>query len=332
LRRHIKPHISYLVFNLKQNGGNKVVFEHVNRLSERGYDVSLYSVFGTQQPWFKLKVPIHNLFALITHNYLDVLVCTYWPTAWISLFIRARRKIYLVQGWEEKLHKNRVLQQLAKLTYSFNIEKIAISNFLYLKLKNQNRKVHKISGHGIDTSVFYPAAYKEKSRTSIYILSVVSSYIWPKGIDLLTESVRKLKEKYPYYHFTLVSFEKKSYSPLFDRFFSNPKPVILGRLYRNSDILLSTSRSEGFFLPGLEAMASKCLFITTNSGGVQEYAINSKNALFIKDNKELWQKDTIKSIMIDHKERNRLLSNAYVTAQSYKWDKVINNLERIYNY
>ena len=162
------------------------------------------------------------------------------------------------------------------------------------------------------------------------ILSVVSSYSFTKGIDLLIRAAKKIKYLHPDYCFTLVSPESKSAGVVFDRFISNPKPIKLAKLYQESDILLSTGRSEGFFLPGLEAMACGCIFITTDSGGILNYAANKKNCLILNSLEDLWEKDLIEILMSDDKLKQTLIQNGYKTVKRYKWEKIIDRLENIF--
>ena len=52
---------------------------------------------------------------------------------------------------------------------------------------------------------------------------------------------------------------------------------------QNTDIYIDTSISEGFGLMPLEAMACGAIPIVSNSGGVSEYIINSKNGYIINE-------------------------------------------------
>ena len=40
-------------------GGHRDIFEHLNRLADRGHDVSLYTL-GDPPDWFALRAPVHS--------------------------------------------------------------------------------------------------------------------------------------------------------------------------------------------------------------------------------------------------------------------------------
>jgi len=56
-------------------------------------------------------------------------------------------------------------------------------------------------------------------------------------------------------------------------------PAGLGAMYREHDILIWPSHSEGFGVPPVEAMACQCAVATTNNGGSEEFAFHEKTAL-----------------------------------------------------
>ncbi|MCX7826403.1 MAG: glycosyltransferase family 4 protein, partial [Verrucomicrobiae bacterium] len=56
-------------------------------------------------------------------------------------------------------------------------------------------------------------------------------------------------------------------------------PARLGQLYREHDILIWPSHSEGFGVPPVEAMACQCAVATTDNGGSEEFAFHEKTAL-----------------------------------------------------
>lgn len=323
-----KPSISYITYNTKQCGGNKIIFEQANRLIKRGYNVKIYCLLGQQPKWFDLSVKIKKLYQYYISPKADIAISTFWPTAYLTLFLPAKRKIYFIQGWEINFYKNIILKFLVKQTYFFPFEIIVISKSLMGKLKKMCKKRIYILPDGIDTSLFKPKLQTKKSK-KIKILSVVSEYSYAKGIDLLKETITKIKKNTSKYKFTLVSFEKKTYDKIFDRFISNPDQKTLVSLFQNSEFLLNTSRSEGFFIPGLEAMATGCVVISTNSGGVLEYAVNNKNAIIVNNISKLYRNNMIEKLSNNYLKTNKMRKNGIKTSKNFKWEKIIDKLEKI---
>jgi GT2 family glycosyltransferase len=328
-----KGNIAYLIFNTTQNTGSEVVFKQANKFIEKGYCVSIYSIFGNKQNWFKLKANFDNFIFSFQRPKPDVLIATFWPTSYLSLIMRAKNKLFFSQDWGPSMHSLPVFKHLAKFAYKLPITKIVHSNFLKDKIKNKDSQVKKIQysvlGGEFKKNFNRKRRYKYKKQGGIRILSVISWYTHCKGPDILLKIIKNLKKQNGKYHFTLISREKKPPSTIIDKFISNPSKAIIASLYKESDILLATSRTEGMPVPGLEAMASGCLFITTQSGGVTEYAKNNYNSIILSNPGEIWNNNFLENLLKDEKKVNRLITNGYKTASNYWEDKMIDDLETI---
>lgn len=332
-----KGNLAYLLWSSKENTGGKVVFEHANKFKEKGYGVKIYTILPPQKPtWFRLKVDLKFFLYSYLDRQPDVLVATFWPTAYISLLMKGKNKYHFTQDWEEDFYRNPILKLFARLTYTLPIKKIAISRYLKKRIENYDKSsypIYRVNYSVLDTSIFKrKSSIRDKIRVkkNVNVLSVISWYNFHKGPDLLEKAVKILKEKHKNYRFTLVSRENKPYSPVIDKFVSNPKKTKLAKLYQNSDLLLITSRSEGFFIPGLEAMASGCPVVTTNSNGILEYARNGKNAVVLKKIEDLWEKDVIEKLIKNKKLRIQLIKKGYQTIHKYGLEKIAEELEKIY--
>jgi glycosyltransferase involved in cell wall biosynthesis len=93
--------------------------------------------------------------------------------------------------------------------------------------------------------------------------------------------------------------------------------------------LLATSRTEGFFIPGLEAMASGCLFVTTNNRGVLDYAKNNRNSIIVSSPDEIWTKDIIENLIENPLKINYLIKEGYKTANKYSVENIVDELEEL---
>jgi glycosyltransferase involved in cell wall biosynthesis len=331
----MKKNIIYLIYNTKQNGGNRVVFEQGNRLLKLGRQLRIITIFGKHPKWFPLLIPVERLSLKIALNLFihpsSIIISTFWPTAYLSMLLRSRKKLYLVLGWEEEFYKNRLLRLCAKISLFLPLKKIAISKYLKHEIEKytKQKNIYSLPGCAINTDVFKRNHYKRSTKI-IYFLSVLSTYSWYKGPDVLLEAIMQLKERHPNYKFILVSSNQtKPYGPIFDFFYHNISSRKLAKLYQHSNFLLSTSRKEGFFLPGLEAMACGCPVITTDSGGIKEYAVNNRNCIMVKNVDHIWQSNVIEKLIRNKRKLNEMIKNGYDTAYKYKWQNIIDRLNTI---
>jgi len=335
-----RKRIVFLLWNLKETFGcNRMAIEYAKRLSQKGYFVEFFSFLGGELKKEIKELNPHSFLSLLLRpRRIDTLVFTgYWPVAFLSLLVKARRKIYFIQGLDSLKEENLILKKFAELSYRLPFEKITISRFLKNEVEKYSPKpvwiicypLNPIYFSKIDLARDKSLIPKERNKKKYKVLSVLSNYSFIKGPDLLAEVVKKLKERNKKLQFTLVSFEKKPYSNVFDKFISNPPLERLYREYLRSDIFLSTSRGEGFFLPALEAMASGCLVVMTDSGGIREYARDNFNCLLVKKPKEIVEKSLIETILDNNSLRKKLILNGLVTAKKFTWEKAIYQLEKI---
>jgi L-malate glycosyltransferase len=325
--------ITYLIWNTKPSGGIKIIFEHIHRLNLRGHPVQAITIFGRYPDWYQEKIPFNKLTFGSFFETHDILVTTFWPTVYIALLLRATKRYSFIQGWEEDFYTNAFIKMAANFSLRFN-KKIVVSDYLEQKINTYLHKkemLYKIKETGIDKSIFFPKNNKIKKITKdIYIISIISWYKWYKGADLLEKIVIKLKQNHNKYKFILISNENKTYSPVFDIFISNPTKQTIAKYYNKAHVTLITSRTEGFFIPGLEAMACGSILLTSDNGGINDYAINNYNAVIYKKLSDIWQNNMINNIIHNNKKAVFLRQNGFRTVNQYQWDNIINSLEKIY--
>ncbi len=328
-----KGNVSIVIFNTNPSGGLKLILSQANDLISIGYHVNIYNIFGSAINWMPTKATKKTIVNYFLNFVPDIIIFTFWPTSYLYKFFSSKNKYYLVMD-SKLFYKNRLLKTLVTHSFTLPLNYIAISTFLKKEIEKNNPKnrVQIIDTVSVDYNQFI--YYKPKNlnpykRKKIKILSVMSNYEYYKGIDLLTETVNELKKINRDYHFTLVSWEKYKYDNVFDRFFSNPSRKRLTTLYRQSDVLLVTSRAEGFFIPGLEAMASSCIVISTNSFGILEYAKNNHNAVIVNNYEDIWKKNVIDNTLKNTGLSQRIIQNGHKTVDSYISKNKTKNLAEI---
>ncbi len=331
-----KPTIAYVLFNTKASGGEATIVQHANKFAKKKYEIIIYSIYGKRPKGLNNKVKFKNILFSLFDSGKDILVATFWPTAYVVLLMKARHKFYFVQGWEPSFHKNFILKGLALYSYQLPFIKIVNSSFLKRKMDKVDKKGHPVFHFNykvLDTKLFRPRFKKADNNSKtrkVKILSVISWYIKPKGPDILVKAVKKLKRNHPNYHFALASLEKKPYEPVFDKFFSNPSRNFLANLYRKSDIYLILSRFEGLPITVLEAMRSGCLVISSNSHGVLDIVNHMENGIILKKVEDLWKKNTIEKVIKNRKLLRRLIKNGLKLSLDYSNEKIIDDFEKIY--
>lgn len=107
--------------------------------------------------------------------------------------------------------------------------------------------------------------------------------------------------------------------------FTNPKQDEIPGIYQRSKVMIKLSKSEGFCLPILEAMASKCLVVTTTMGGNDDWCEHEKNCLMVSD---CFAVDEI----VEHLENGKhtwVVERGRTTVNNFDWNKSISKLQYV---
>ena len=105
--------VIYVTEDTGVGGGHRDVFEHLNRLQERGHDVCLYTL-GGQPDWFELEAPVKSFrryeeLADALASVEAIKVATWWGTApfvWRASVSRGI-PVYFVQDIETSYYNDR---------------------------------------------------------------------------------------------------------------------------------------------------------------------------------------------------------------------------------
>jgi len=336
-------------------GGVRVVFEYANRLHERGHDVSVvyplipmeYSAKwydikkhigriirtimnfyrGSNSNWFKLKANLMRV-PILSTKYIsnsDIIVATWWETAYYVSKSKKGEKFYLIQHYEvwggpkEKVDK----------TYKLGLHNIVVSSWLKSTIENLGTRVEAVILNGVNFSKFY-SEYIERNNNEIRILMPYRREKW-KGVEDGLKAIEIVKKVYK--NIRLVMFgpkPRKGELPPDVEFHLLPTDDELRKLYNSCDIFVFPSRCEGFGLPPMEAMACRVPVITTNVGAVPDYTIPGKTALVCQPGDIIALSKYIIELIEDEQKRKRIAKKGYQYIKQFTWDKSTDQLERIF--
>lgn len=323
----MKPNVMFVVETGSLAGGVRVIGELANRLALHGYPVSIYSVNPreTLTAWFPLSnlVKWHSFFKTGTiadyRALADILkkqdgrkIATFWRTAPIvAECSKDGEGMYLVQDIETSYTTQPGRAVEVMKTYSLGLEMFTTSRWVEKQIES------KYIGIGLDNAYrpnlkiprqgFILACGRIQTLKGYDILCEVGRYIARAGGSLVTYGVEK---ELP----TLVKHQH----------FCRPKDEDIRRMYQQAGAFLSTSRHEGFNLTALEAMATGCPVVTTDSQGNTEYIEHGVNCLISNDP---YQLATYCVEAVNDRALGKRLGEAGITTASrYKWRDVMERL------
>lgn len=107
----------------------------------------------------------------------------------------------------------------------------------------------------------------------------------------------------------------------------NPSRDELVALYNSSSVYLCPSRGEGWHLPPAEAMACGCALVTTNIGGVADYAMADATALVAPVDDVRSLAEGVVRVLTDGTLRHRLIAAGSAQIRSFSWERSARELE-----
>lgn len=179
-----------------------------------------------------------------------------------------------------------------------------------------------------------------KSITKPFIFHVGSPFPH-KNIDRLVDAFVRLKKqnselqlvlsgKKEFYFEELIKEIKKLPSKIqkdihVTGFVSDPE---LRWLYENAECYVLPSLSEGFGLPGLEAMVHGCPVVSSNATCLPE--IYGEAAHYFNPTSVDDMQNKIQEVLDDKKLRNKLIKKGYTQIKKYSWEKMAKETLEVY--
>jgi GT2 family glycosyltransferase/glycosyltransferase involved in cell wall biosynthesis len=327
--------IAYVTEGTGIGGGHRDVFEHLNRLAERGHEVSLYTL-GEPPDWFALRVPVHTfedydelIEALAP---LDAIkVATWWNTAapvWLASVLHGI-PVYFVQDIETSYYPDHERARHAVLdSYRPEFRYMTISAWNRERLRELGLDAELIPP-GIDLHTFRPRA--DVARREDMVLALGRSNPL-KNLPLTLDAWRALGGRpggagRP--ELCLFGIEPELATDPGMRYVREPDDERVGELFCQASVFVQTSTHEGFALPPLEAMASGCAVVCTDAHGNRDFCADGVNCLMPEPTPDAVAA-ALARLLADPELRARLGQAGIETAADYAWERRIDALERFF--
>ncbi|MCG2633014.1 glycosyltransferase family 4 protein [Bradyrhizobium sp. WYCCWR 13023] len=341
-------------------GGIRVVSIYAERLTRRGHDVVVVvpadnrpslptkiRSFMAGRGWPKVSGPGPSYFSSHPTRLLkldcarpvteadvpdaDVIVATWWETAeWISQFAPSKgKKVYFIQHHEVFAH---LPIERARKTYRLPFKKVVISRWLQDIMRDQygDRDVALIP-NSVDTRQFFS---EPRLKQSVPSVGFVYSRVEFKGADVILEALSKVRQEAPQLRVLAFGAElpvPERPLPAWVEFKYRPAQDEMRKIYSSCDVWLCGSRSEGFYLPMLEAMACRCPVVSTKVGGPIDNIEDGTNGYLanIEDAAALAAR-TLQVLRLNELDWETMSQAALSTAEKYTWDDATDSLEIVF--
>lgn len=329
--------VAYLIPHSDVTGGLKILIEQSNRLAELGHEVLLYS-HSPKPEWIRCSTPyflVHpdnNLCDVVP--YADVVIAGYWDQVIDALRINAPLKYHFAQGdfdiFEfEKLDP--AFRNAVTTAYTLPLRILTVSDIMRQKIKSLYGRESIIVPNAVDKKAFYANRGIPEGRHTFHVLLVGRDSMKFKGHEMIIGTLYSLKELGYQFDIQWITPAKliHDYSPLGLDIVEHisPSQEEIGKIYRGSDIFICGSYYEAFPLPPMEAMTCGCPVITSDNGGVREYATDGYNCLIFEAGNIFQLAEKLKMLFESRELREKLRKGGIETARKYTWKKSIKKLE-----
>ena len=330
------------------SGGLKVVSIYANLLQQRGHQVRIISpahqtislnqkvkslLKGHGWPTkithlshfshFHLDHRILNSYRPVTNADVpdgDIVIATLWETAeWVASLAPSKGvKVYFIQGHEVFPH---LPVARCKRTYSLSLHKIVIARWLLNLMRDEYHDSNvDLVPNSVDHQQFFaPARYKQPRPTVGFLYSPSSV----KGVSITLTVIKKLSSLFP--TLRIISFgahtviDSKAWNPDIEFHLSPPQDQIR-HLYAQCDVWLTASRSEGFNLPAMEAMACRTPVISTRTGWPEEAIVDGHNGFLVDiDDVDGMVNAATTLLSSDNQQWQQYSANAFATVEHSSW-------------
>lgn len=302
--------ITFLLPPVGMAGGIKVAAIYAAALVSNGHDVVLVSTPKPEIPlrgkikslltgkgWPQApRLPSSHLDGLgLDHRTLDtwrpiadsdvpdadVVIATWWETAeWAALLSPQKgAKVYFIQAYEVFPHlpRERVLA-----TYRLPMKKIVIANWLKVLMHDTFADPNvSLVTNSVDQNQFYAPPRKKQERPTLGFLYSKSPL---KGVDLTLQVIQRLAGKIVGLRVIAFGASAPFQFPNWNadiEFHLSPPQDTLRTIYAQCDVWLTASRSEGFNLPAMEAMACRTPVVATRTGWPEEAIVQHSNGVLV---------------------------------------------------
>jgi glycosyltransferase involved in cell wall biosynthesis len=340
--------ITFLMTYASMSGGTRVIATHAQELIRRGHTVQVFSTparpptlsrtisslirnrkfpqrFDSGPNFFDNSGVPHtaiNKFRPLTDRDLpdaDVVIATWWETAqWVADLSPSKgAKAFFIQHYETWGGSADRVDDAWRLP----LQKIVISRWLedLAQEKFGDSEVFRVP-NSVDLELFNAPPRKKQARPTVGMLY---NRLWIKGCRVALRAIEQARQSLP--ELELVSFGEKPPSqdmplPAGSRYTVSPPQNAIRDLYAQCDAWLCGSRSEGFHLPPLEAMACRCPVVSTKVGGPMDVIEEGRNGYLVDvDDHAALAERMLRVLRLPDAEWLEMSDSAYATACRYTW-------------
>jgi glycosyltransferase involved in cell wall biosynthesis len=252
----------------------------------------------------------------------DVVIATWWATAeWVNALNSEKgAKVYFIQHHEVFSH---LPVDRAKMTYRLPLHKIVVAPWIKEVMASEYRDVVvDLVPNCVDTRQFYSEPRSKQREPTVGMLYSSSPF---KGVELSLKALAIVRERFKTLRILCFGSEPPSRSVPVEHnveFFLLPSQDEIRKIYSACDVWVTSSHTEGFNLPAMEAMACRTPVVSTRTGWPENAVRTGWNGVLVDVNDVEGLARGLEWVLSQNdQEWRRLSENAYATVADSSWEK-----------
>ncbi|MFA6241704.1 MAG: glycosyltransferase family 4 protein [Candidatus Hydrogenedentales bacterium] len=250
----------------------------------------------------------------------NVVIATWWETAdWVAALPESKgAKAYFLQHFE--VHEPAWAPHVRR-TWSLPLHKIVVAEWLaeVARAEFGDGDVSVVP-NSVDTT-FFDA--RDRTKQPVPTVGFMYSVAPWKGSDIARKAIEQARKTVPELRclgFGAMAATAELPLPAGAEYYVRPPQGEIPKLYARADAWLVPSRSEGFGLPILEAMACGTPVIATPTGAAPELLGDGTGIVVPHEDPNALAEAIVSICRASTSEWHRMSERAYTKARSYTWD------------
>lgn len=215
--------------------------------------------------------------------------------------------------------------QLVEKALSLRYPKIVVASYLkeLVESRGHGEDVVAVIHNGIDLSDYFCSA-RESERDAVG--TIYGSHP-VKGPETIFGALSQLASVKPETPIRVFSTERRPKQIQSGSYWRHPTLELAREIYSKSLVWIVASRSEGFSIPVLEAMACGCVVVSTDCGGPKDLIEDGANGFLVPVGDADAIVSRVRSLLDDATLRKQMQRRALETVKRFTWDKCVDELE-----
>lgn len=310
---------------LELGGGTRALVRIGQGLTDRGHEVTLLVPEGAPVHW-EVPIPLQRVPEITAAAFspTDIILANFWPTVQPAYESGAGKVVRLSLGYEPLWVTD---AEAARNTYRLPLPTLAISQWQADLIANETGCPTTVIPLGIEP-LFKPPTANTNRQGLLYLWRHRTQGYTFKGAGDLVRALGTIYRHVPQLHLRIVTpVPIPPELPYDAEVIVAPTDAELATLYQQAAVFVSTSWFEAFSMAPLEAMACGAPVVTTDCGGVREYARHGDNCLLVPPRSATALAAAIVQSLQDRTLAKRLGTAGTQTALAWTWDRTTSHIE-----